>query len=1004
MGNHLIIGLGGTGGKIIRAFRKTVYQQFRTDAPAGIYLGYLYLDSSREMMDLNDPAWKVLGHSVQLGRNSQFKISGADLKTILENINNFPGIRPWIGNRDQWKEILDGIVGEALGGQKRRLGRFLLANYITDLRSRLQQLVTDLQNSSGQARTTFHICTGLAGGTGAGTVIDLVAQIRNCGFTDLDTYRVVLYTLLPDENPPQGWNTGNYHANGYAALMELNALSIKALNPFDLLGRDGRLSFNNPFNGCYLFTNRNENGMAVDVDTVVPEIVSDFLYQKIITVRHVQTWPAQLQSIENAENGDGTPEAAPGTGDPARSKRFLTFGIKRLAVPEEEIREYMTYTFTAQAALQFLYNNWNDGVGFVEEPKNIDFKEQVQQPDIQNRWRMKDEHICLSQGILEADANNPKWKPIPVDWQEFITHLKRTIRENVDAKQWLDQLEKGCQDRFNESYRTNGVAKFYETKTRAKKEMAQEIRRLAESELFDEWRTGRRSMYEISRLVEDLIDITEERSKRADDKQAKMERRAEKANERIKGVKGEWANLSWLSAAIFKKRDKLFDAMAVHLQEYYIARTMETAWGFGKRLLEELKESLIDLKSQVDISFSRIREAHRQFVREVNARCNDSDNQDLKPYLIRFYRPDLVKRITKRFLADEAIQQQQASGVRSHLVNILGETQSFEQFNRHITAMRFKDALETKCQEYVIQQHDLQIQNAQERLLGVNIIERLQNQFGGDYQELRTFIYDLVSYAGNYVSFNQTEVNKTGQGIPAAPTRMNKFTVILPRSPDHAEFMGSLQQALQESRAGDVDIIQTDGNANEIILISITNLFPLRFLEPVKGLKKRYQQRIKDLGRERAALEIHTEGDGTNWPDLFVETQQGVEDRVIPYLLIAKALGILQQRTHTITGAPVWSLITKDEDGFDQDFEDLGETPAQILERIDVSVANNIQNQAEQKLKTSEYRHRERQKSLIATIAEDMETMKAERGMDDPLYRRFLAGAKSASQIIKSEG
>ena len=27
--NHLIIGLGGTGGKIIRAFRKTLFQEFR---------------------------------------------------------------------------------------------------------------------------------------------------------------------------------------------------------------------------------------------------------------------------------------------------------------------------------------------------------------------------------------------------------------------------------------------------------------------------------------------------------------------------------------------------------------------------------------------------------------------------------------------------------------------------------------------------------------------------------------------------------------------------------------------------------------------------------------------------------------------------------------------------------------------------------------------------------------------------------------------------------------
>jgi len=35
MSNHLIIGLGGTGGKIIRAFRKIIFQEFREPDPSG---------------------------------------------------------------------------------------------------------------------------------------------------------------------------------------------------------------------------------------------------------------------------------------------------------------------------------------------------------------------------------------------------------------------------------------------------------------------------------------------------------------------------------------------------------------------------------------------------------------------------------------------------------------------------------------------------------------------------------------------------------------------------------------------------------------------------------------------------------------------------------------------------------------------------------------------------------------------------------------------------------
>ena len=47
MSNHLIIGLGGTGGKILREFRKRIYEEFRTNEPGeGLNLEYIYLDSS----------------------------------------------------------------------------------------------------------------------------------------------------------------------------------------------------------------------------------------------------------------------------------------------------------------------------------------------------------------------------------------------------------------------------------------------------------------------------------------------------------------------------------------------------------------------------------------------------------------------------------------------------------------------------------------------------------------------------------------------------------------------------------------------------------------------------------------------------------------------------------------------------------------------------------------------------------------------------------------------
>ena len=64
MTNHLLIGLGGTGGKIIRSLRKMIYHNLRSENPDNVRLRYLYIDSDDSMMEIDDERWKTLGKSV----------------------------------------------------------------------------------------------------------------------------------------------------------------------------------------------------------------------------------------------------------------------------------------------------------------------------------------------------------------------------------------------------------------------------------------------------------------------------------------------------------------------------------------------------------------------------------------------------------------------------------------------------------------------------------------------------------------------------------------------------------------------------------------------------------------------------------------------------------------------------------------------------------------------------------------------------------------------------
>ena len=229
MANHLIIGLGGTGGKVIREFRKRIYEEFRDVEPGhGVQIEYVYVDSSPD--DLNNRSdWKVLGKSVHLGESQKVNINGINM-AMLDNINMYPGLKGFLSPEDlqMMKNKMGPLISAGIGGQRRRLGRTLLANNLSDRNNSLnfESVVKGAVNrlTSNGARdvdVTFHICAGLAGGTGSGSVIDAISQIRTWYPYQEDTkaYKIRLMLYMPEMVLASPRNdAGFYQANGYAAL------------------------------------------------------------------------------------------------------------------------------------------------------------------------------------------------------------------------------------------------------------------------------------------------------------------------------------------------------------------------------------------------------------------------------------------------------------------------------------------------------------------------------------------------------------------------------------------------------------------------------------------------------------------------------------------------------------------------------------------------------------------------------------------------------------------
>lgn len=1003
--NHVIVGLGGTGGKVIRALRKLIFQEFRSEAPEGVPLGWLYVDSSGELMAPDDPSWKTLGVSVQLPAASQLQITDANLGARLDDLDSYPGIKPWIGAREQWRDILNSIVGVTLGGQKRRLGRFLFACKADRYREQVQTQVRRVQ-AAGTSDTTFHVLCGLAGGTGSGSVIDALAQLREL-YPDAQRYRILLYALLPDPYPPPNWDTGNYHANGYAALLELNALSAGAWQPHDVLGIKGRLALGDPFNGCYVFGNENENGLTVDVDRELPGIVAEFLYQKIVRARQVG-WPT-LARMENAENGDGAPETAPGSRRGERSKRFLTFGIKRVAIPEEEIGEFLGYGFARQALLQLAYNHWQDALGYADEARAFDAGAFVRQKDVQHRWALDDDHLLMNVPILPGDGQTPKWQSLTLEWETALPHFKSVVRE-LDRATWLDELAKYCQKRWDEDFRDLGVAAFFDTKLKARKDLARELRARIERELCNDWRIGARGLDECVRLVAAVVELLDERLAGLGERIAKARAAEDEAQLRLQQNARQWADMGLLSK-LTGTPASLLDAHAVYLQELYVNRTRGVALNAMKALLQETLAELSELKTAIDRAAGTVRAALERFGQRLDQRLADADGAgdvaaDLRRHLIRFYDPARVRAVARTLGLDAEVQRTQAAGARASLFERLGDTPQFAAFNQRVTLAALLDALEKTCEQQARLAHGNLIRDANARVLGVPIVERLAERYASDPQARRAWVGELVRHAGAFTALEPLEVHKSAPGIPAGtPTALARLTVILPKSATHAEFVAALKDDFRAARSGDVEILEADGRANEITLVSIVNLFPLRYLKPVAMLRERYARRLAAGDPQRARLELHAEGDGTQYPPLYVASPEDIRREGLPYVLLAHALGFLREAPNPETGLPEVLLLSKDTDGFDNPPLALGRTLSESWQALDLLKLDTLRTNVVQALAGPDWRHLARRDTLQQAVLAAVERVRAERGenVQDALYLRFLDAGKQAVRLLKGE-
>ena len=955
MANHLIIGLGGMGGKILRAMRKRVFEEFGTNTPdTGTHLDYIYVDS--DLKDLKDDAsWNYMGNDVKLMPNEKVNIHG--MGGVLANLHAFPGIHAFVTDEDCSAMMCDNqvkdIIDAGIGGQLRRLGRMLLANniindpvngFVAVLRSR----IINMTQKSGDGKITFHICAGLAGGTGSGSIIDAVVQLHKIITPMGKAFDVYLYLYVPEILVEQEVNVqGFYHGNGYAALQELNALALGIYRPVDISGKidhatgkvkrlvDGMNAVT--FKQAYLFSNRNEEEKVLRKDTTLPDSVAEFLYLHVFSEEKGDTYLLRVMDMAGVLR---LPEKD-ADGNNVYARNFMTFGVKRVEYPDSEIKSYMYNKSVCSTMMALIYNQWGHGRGYMplsDEQAGVGLAQEVQLPATHEALWLDDAYLTL-QSPVEGFAGTEAWLSHENHWKTVCELVSENLLvSEPDIFLCVEHFLHDTESYYSSGFRNLGVNSFF-----ALKREEREIHRYAsviikhiEDNLFAEWIEGERNkrpmslqkirlfLYELEKDSRARLSIISEGKAELRNEIPRLEDDAERLRFELEDLRGTGIIQRFLHKKSLKVMFHEFTSVVANI---YALRTLLESYDYAELLLTEIISRLNEMYRMVVRLDNFLRQAEDEAFASAESACQLRSEYAANEVQVIDKRgnPEHVRAIVEEtLLKDEDLQKSIRHSVMDKFKEMVAQSgkaacfATLYELMGGAVAMAGDDLVENtegiihfvsiQSQDLIDRKLDKVAENdASNKLLGVNILERLKQEFPTD-QLLDAYLDDLVRSCRAFLQFNQGEFGKvTGDGTTT--TMGQGVQICIPEYNDPTKFRDKFIKHLTSKFEGNlITANSVTGNAkeNQIVIIMIYSGFPLRFVQNINFLKEQYDGMVSPhnpRGKMNKLL-LHTESlSEKELPSILVESKSTLRGQAITLALKAYNIpGMISQGENSKTG------------------------------------------------------------------------------------------------------
>lgn len=1048
MANHLIIGLGGTGGNILKAFQKRFKARYGDGNPENTRVNYLYVDSSEA--DLNASPFTV---------DQKVNIHGMK-GDILAHLNEYPSMKAFISDEDRTYLKEDDQVGmiidTGIGGQRRRFGRMLIANNVMSdplngfsaiLRDRIHYMSN---NAQGPGVLTIHICAGLAGGTGSGSIIDAIAQLHKILGLMNGVFEVFLYLYVPEVLVPASHDAGYYHANGYAALREINALALKYYHPTDI---GGEIDYNTgkvlrllggandrAFKQAYLFSDRNQMNYTLPKGTLLPAAVGDFLFQRIVA-SEISVDPAlstRLDRVINSENNNG-PAEQNAAGINARSRDFMSFGITRIVYPEAKIKIFSQEKSGAASLSGLMYNHWVNGLGYQSQSDEIagaGVEAEINLPATQDRLRLTLEYLTLQKpvpGFEGADG----WSGFTSYWDKLCTDFYNLILETQpDRHKWASDFDTYCSTEYMENFRSAGVDGFF---TMYKKEKnvngyAACLMKHIENLYFKEWISLKHhldedkpmSLQKVRLYISELKKFVERKSQQISQTKINAMGDAEQGFAEADKHRMRLENTGWVRNLLFEAAKQEFNQYKSWMAKYYWSQTLVEACDFATLLLEALGERLYQLEKTLQ-KLTKLFSVSNQVLMQKAASFghNNVANEEVQVEVVQYNREAVVEIVEAKIVEHAETQTKITEDLLKAMRQMLtGDERPFQCLfeslggqDEILTLDQVDEAVKTEmekaltltCRRFIQQtiQPDIDDRltkigqmDPPAQLFGVNILDKLKQDYPSD-DAMRAFFAEQINRTMCFLQTNPAELAKGTNMLNES------IQICIPKHPNRDHFIQLFRQACGGAIFNDTDSIAFNPESNEIVIIRVVSNLLIRYSQNLSYMKQKYDNLVNPNNPKHKLNKVllHTETLSDQvMPDLFHEGTEWLRKSMLrTAILIHSVENLLKQGVDPETGNPIQSIqigdlfaggkihtVGKDVEITLQKLVDNFEFRNAIVPFIDQFVKTNYKSEREKELL------RQRIQNMIETVI----LPKVNNNVMDTLFQQYVNAAQDIFKTL----